>query len=527
MLVALTLSCGREHIGSTKWKRIESASDSAVMQLENMLQKDFYNHNSAMEAIRKLDSVASKSSSRQIKARAAYWHSYHEYENDHIEESKKFVKEALAYGDSARYPYDNARMHALQTQSMDMNMEKVRILGSTLSYFLENNDSIMIQNIYTQIGVMYAEMVNWEEADHNFEMATNYTRPRTFRRFSNLFNRYVNATVAKKFGNRGQDAKIYELADSLYADPIFDLSPSMIRAQVYKSKYDKTGDKNWLLRIDTVSNPPRWQKFAVRAWLAQYYLKHNRIDSASQYVNLLIPQVHTGEFAYREDGIKAIRDYYDVIGKKDSASAYDKEFQQLNSITFHQAQEYMDMANVLSANEKEQIHSLLTLQYKKSYGWIWCLVIIIVLVCSGVIWWMKSVVSKRHKTREKELEQALETESRRRAVSELKNEELVNNENGSQPKIATNDNNWEMVKATYSEIDPNFAKKLCTRYPNLTPGEVRLACFTWMGMEYKHIASLMNITPSSVMKNRYRLRSKLGLKRDQHLATFLHNLMND
>jgi len=73
-------------------------------------------------------------------------------------------------------------------------------------------------------------------------------------------------------------------------------------------------------------------------------------------------------------------------------------------------------------------------------------------------------------------------------------------------------------------LHKDFNMRLQERYPGLTEGERKLANLLRQGFSSKYIASLMNITPKSVEINRYRLRSKLGLNREDNLTQFIKTI---
>ncbi len=73
-------------------------------------------------------------------------------------------------------------------------------------------------------------------------------------------------------------------------------------------------------------------------------------------------------------------------------------------------------------------------------------------------------------------------------------------------------------------LHKDFNMRLSEAYPNLTENERRLANLLRQGFSSKYIASLMNITPKSAEINRYRLRSKLGLKREDNLVQFIKSI---
>ena len=73
-------------------------------------------------------------------------------------------------------------------------------------------------------------------------------------------------------------------------------------------------------------------------------------------------------------------------------------------------------------------------------------------------------------------------------------------------------------------LHKDFNMRLAEAYPNLTENERRLANLLRQGFSSKYIASLMNITPKSAEINRYRLRAKLGLKREDNLVQFIKSI---
>ena len=79
----------------------------------------------------------------------------------------------------------------------------------------------------------------------------------------------------------------------------------------------------------------------------------------------------------------------------------------------------------------------------------------------------------------------------------------------------------------YLQVDDmhkNFVSRLMMRCPTLTEREKRLAILLRLGFSSKEISSLMNIEIKSVETNRYRLRKKLRLDRNENIGTFLQLL---
>ena len=81
-----------------------------------------------------------------------------------------------------------------------------------------------------------------------------------------------------------------------------------------------------------------------------------------------------------------------------------------------------------------------------------------------------------------------------------------------------------ILEANLRNILSPFANKLSSKYLNLTNREVRIADLIKGGRSSKEIADLLNITDSSINIYRYRIRKKLGLKKQDNLRTYLSSL---
>lgn len=73
-------------------------------------------------------------------------------------------------------------------------------------------------------------------------------------------------------------------------------------------------------------------------------------------------------------------------------------------------------------------------------------------------------------------------------------------------------------------LHKDFNMRLKEAFPNLTEGDRKLAVLLRQGFSSKYIATLMNITPKSVEISRYRLRTKLGLRRSDNLVQFVKSI---
>lgn len=83
---------------------------------------------------------------------------------------------------------------------------------------------------------------------------------------------------------------------------------------------------------------------------------------------------------------------------------------------------------------------------------------------------------------------------------------------------------WPEFEVRFKETHNDFYKNLTTRFPNLTPNELKLCAFLKLNMSTKEISDLTNQNPDSLKIARHRLRTKLGLTRSENVVSFLNQI---
>ncbi|WP_405608336.1 helix-turn-helix transcriptional regulator [Polaribacter sp. Asnod1-A03] len=84
--------------------------------------------------------------------------------------------------------------------------------------------------------------------------------------------------------------------------------------------------------------------------------------------------------------------------------------------------------------------------------------------------------------------------------------------------------NFEVFFSNFEKLYPNFKTSIYKLAPNLTSNELKLCAFLRLNLSSKQISNLVNTTPESVNKARYRLRKKLNLQANDDLLTFIINM---
>jgi len=89
-------------------------------------------------------------------------------------------------------------------------------------------------------------------------------------------------------------------------------------------------------------------------------------------------------------------------------------------------------------------------------------------------------------------------------------------------KSLHSEDDWELFKHYFEEINKNFFKRLKQINPKITPAEQRLAALVKLRFNIKETAELLNISPDSVKTARSQLRKKMGLAAGKNMYEFLN-----
>ena len=92
-------------------------------------------------------------------------------------------------------------------------------------------------------------------------------------------------------------------------------------------------------------------------------------------------------------------------------------------------------------------------------------------------------------------------------------------------RISTNtESTWEEFKRRFEDVHREFTNILLEKHPDLTNNQIKLCQLLKLQLSSKKIGHLLNINPRSVDRNRYELRKKFGLCKDESLSKYLNDL---
>lgn len=276
----------------------------------------------------------------------------------------------------------------------------------------------------------------------------------------------------------------------------------------------------------------------------EWWLANGNTDSATHYYKLSYSALDRG---YDEPDTTLIQfrraEAYEYEGKMDSAySEMQTAFHSLNNTIVN-----LRLADVSVSEIKSHLQSL---AHKKELEK--TRIVGVMAVCGMLLLSMAAMVALyyRKRMRERKLKADLYEEKLRhsREVNELKGlvmhekdtfiteisdviEEAKRDNLNNDPTInrlskalqvhrsAETDRNT--VLSMKEELEPGIENALRRDFPGLTTGQKRMAMMIISGADNRQIGRVMNISQESVWKSRYRLRSRLGLDKDDDLDDFL------
>ncbi len=91
-------------------------------------------------------------------------------------------------------------------------------------------------------------------------------------------------------------------------------------------------------------------------------------------------------------------------------------------------------------------------------------------------------------------------------------------------KNLRSENDWELFKLYFEDVNKNFYQELAKINNELTSKDLKLCALLKLNMNIKESASVLNIEPASVKTARYKLRKKLNLKPEEDLVEFISKI---
>lgn len=534
-VLSSVLSCRRAsgHLAPFGWTPATAEFDSLTMRLERYyIDRDHLDSIIALTA--RMRALADEDTAfRLLDSRTTYWEGRLTFSRGEYDGGMALMRKALEKTDSARYPYDYRRI--LWNLDMDYHEpteDRYRQLLDDLAFFRASGDLIISGGLAMELGTFLDDLGAPDEgvpylhlADSLFEAAGRHDQ---------VANNRINHANAIRI--QGDSLRAEKYFRELLDDTVVPLS-GYAREIAYGNIYALGGDTAALRHAyDMVRDETTMEEAACQyeSFLTREAIDCGDVVSAEHYHALA-----TAHLPFAETP-EVLREYYQqryrlfaMQGNTDSAYKYLEITARLND-SINTSENRIKVRNAALAGRIRLMRLNADLKRRNSAILFMSITFGLLLLIIGgcVFFWrrlqrqelakvkatlelersnrkilaMGLVIKEKDKLFDavgQEMSQLSEAGEISRQTA-VKIESSLKAHNGLKPH---RDNFLE----TFGQLNPNFVVRLKELYPSLTDADLRLASHIALGLENKHIASIMGIRPESVKQARWRLRSKLGL----------------
>lgn len=480
-------------------------------------------------------------------ARYHYWHARLSLRYAEIDEAMEEFLVSLALTDSARFPYDVARIRwNMDLDELDGAEDYFAHLDK-LERFREFNDLPMqaahlmdLGGLMNNVGNPASALRYFNSADSLLRIAGAYGQANR-----NVINRSTSLERA------GRDREAAALLKEALKDSLFSKEPIAVNIALWnlylvtdslpilqKAYQTLEGD------LDEARMRPLYGSHLVKE-----YAKRGMRDS----VAAMLPKV-IADTAAIDDPV-LWRDFYlgcaageRLLGNyQEATELYAKGTQKMWEIDQNERAD--EIIRLQQRREIDESIHRLALKQKDRSIWLMAALVICIMVAAAIIILYRrrlekqraeklsaSLAEEQAKRKALALGIAIEEnrklgENIREAVDSLEKRGLVT-PSASGTLEATlksheiSQQSQDSFVSTFSDVNPKFLEALDRKYPNLTKTERRLAVYISLGLDSKHISRLTGVRPESVKQARWRLRAKMGLPEDVSLEDEMKSLEN-
>lgn len=553
----------------------EKLPDSTLQQVDSLIQTIEENYLSqgthCKVLLEELHRIALEEKSTELLVQSIYLGTLTEYSQYSNQSQWAHAIDSLLHTPEIM-ENDNQRMLLLYASSLDKlskgeYMEAFRVGMQAYDIAVETNNRNMIYKTAVTLGNIGPYFQNYRLSENFYRIAKDYVDGDKLNQDKLTVN---SSRLQYTLGN--YDSAIYLIHkvidhEAMEYDSGFMTLCLINLGSYYKAAGIDDSSMNCYQRalqwIENVDNSN------IRGVLFANIGNHHR--DIGQYDTAMMYYEKAKELCLRENNLSQyaniaynISIMYNSIGQPDSAFAYLKEYNNLTAKilqpqTSESYRNYVDMVMELSQNRVQLSQQAIDIKNKQ----------LIIAITSGAALVLSTLLvlyamAERRKSmrqllllkevENKELSDQLEMEQRIKQLQdqqiEQKRKEITSYtlllsgknqilfqikellrqmEKSQDPNILkkvqrsidenlhTDDDYWEQFVLLFNQVDAGFIERLKDRFKDLTQNEIRLCAYIRIGMTSKQIAQMLNLSPESVNKNRYRLRKKLALDREEDL----------
>lgn len=445
------------------------------------------------------------------------------------------------------------------------NAMKYYLDGINLS--LRSNIEDRLPNLYNNLGVVYLNTSNEGKALEYYTKALDL-----FRKYNDIYNMAGTTTnigsiyirlgqneIAKRYYEQGYD--IFDSIGSLegMAHSIFKLGMLDLYEDDYYGAIDKltksveiqkrtkilrSGSKSFFLAETYINLGIAY--FEIRNYTKAYeYLLdgYNIATNTDQYRLIAQTSEYLSKYYSESSNFKSALEYYKIYKQYSDSILNEESIRNLARV---------ELQNEFNQRLKdEELAQKINIQREKRKSLIYLFIssgLFLLLIIAGLFWRIEKIKKNKTKLEKESLEEKLEHTNKELTTYVMyllkKNEFIISiaeklklarmEAKAENKKVMTDlikelESNstslsWEEFEVRFQKVYTGFYKTLNTKFPDLTPNELRLCAFFRLNMTTKEIAAITYQSINSITVARYRLRKKLGINTDDNLVTFLTKL---
>lgn len=453
---------------------------------------------------------------------------------------------------------------------------KVGDFQKALSYTLKSlqtaellGKQALMANSYNNIGIIYKEQDNFQQAKKNYFRAMELNKQLPNREYY-LGSNYNNLGIIYR------NTKQYDSAITCYREGLEYTKSPYGEATIYNNVgavfYDlQTYDSAQYYHQKALGIQKQYgyneQMSLSMINLSQVLSKKKSYDESLDFA-LEAYRINEKEHSYDllADAAEALSEAYNGLKDFENSLFYFKKFKQYNDSVYdeNKRKEIIRQQLLFETREREKENQLLRQQAELSEAQIkfqYLIGIVLVAILLLAVW-ILFLNTKRNKIKHELAQQKLTNEQTEKRYLEkelnFKNKELVNfalqivEKNDFMTEVTreidklsrAGSNGFERLKelskklkashiihkhqkefdAHVNSVYESFYNKLENKYPDLTQNEKRLAALLRLKLSSKEISSITGISSKSVDMSRYRLRKKLGLDTEDNLIEILNQV---
>ncbi|MDE6522406.1 MAG: hypothetical protein K2L17_06275 [Muribaculaceae bacterium] len=559
LLTALALSQGcRRHASTVApygWPSITPAFDSLTMAAENMyfIATDPDRLQPIVDSMKSIANDLKGQNGIDARACADYWQVY-KYMVDGSPDMVKTIIDSVRKAAEMAAPDDY-----IQHRLMDFDnpyfrlktIETFKELLASLDYYREIEDLPQAGNIAVLLSNSLQYVNSPNLALFYLQMADSlYTKSgREMRRVNVRLN---EPTVLCRAGYLDEGrAKIDALlADSDATGDLFTREVLLRNRHCFfkdsASLFEGYHIVNILSEYPELKEPFSETKALYEALLCAHYMRTGRPDSAAYYFTLS-HGTEVNDWDFQKEVYGVYSRYLESIGKdREALRALRRCIAANDSINKNndpEKKEYLERVNALRQHEAEAERERQAIE-SRHYTVAVSLVILLLLSLIAVQWIrhrnkIKTIglqleaekmerqilaMSLSREESEKVLDKVKEETARLRLEGSVSAKDLTEIETNIKMHFAGKEEMMAFEK-TFAEVSPEFAERLKVLSPTISPNNIRLCTYLYMGLSSQQVCGILNVTPGALRQAKRRLRQRFGLSGDDSLEDFLRALV--